>query len=175
MPGASQPQVLIDGCPLRWPKFEIKDAVFEGEARTNTADSLVPFIIVFAVSGQSYSIQNTCNLDSGLFIFYFLYRMDINIEEAMSQAPQGSPYALLAKTFRYVEADGWDSARIFWMLSNGTLKTTDRKTKDIFGSLDTNVFRFIKQTQRYLRTATCARANCSERERLIINTEVSVS
>jgi hypothetical protein len=175
LPGSSQPQVLIDSCVLRWPKFEIKSAVFESNARKTMSDTIADFIFILTVLDQSYSIVNTCNLDCGLFIFYYLYRMEITIEEAMSQAPQGSPYALLRRTFQYVQANGWDTARIFWLLSNRILKPTDRKIKNLFGSLDTNVFRFIKQTQRYSRKATCARANCPHRERLLINTELCVS
>ena len=91
VPGASQPQVLINGCPLRWPKFEIKNAIFEGEARTTISNTIVAFITIRTVLDRSYSILNTCNLDSGLFIFYYLYRIEPTIEEAMAQAPRGSP------------------------------------------------------------------------------------
>ena len=132
-------------------------------------------IFTLATLDQSYSVANTCNLDCGLFVFYFLYRMEITIEEAMSQAPQESPYALLRKTFQYAEKEGWNVARVFWLLSNHILKTSDRKIKNLFGSLDENVFRYIKQNQRYSRKATCARSNCSQKERILINTELCLS
>ncbi|CAF1061264.1 unnamed protein product [Rotaria sordida] len=44
------PEVLIDGHLMRWPRFGIKEAIFRG---------------------RSYTLTNTCHIDSALFALYF--------------------------------------------------------------------------------------------------------
>ncbi|CAF4197264.1 unnamed protein product [Rotaria sordida] len=44
------PEVLIDGHLMRWPRFGIKEAIFRG---------------------RSYTLTNTCPIDSALFALYF--------------------------------------------------------------------------------------------------------
>jgi hypothetical protein len=83
-------------------------------------------------------------------------------------------YTILSRTLRLVDQDGWDVARICWLLENKILKSSDHKVKDLFGSMDRNVFRLIKARQQYSRRRVCTRANCPRREHTLINTELCI-
>lgn len=168
---SSQSETIIDGYILRWPKFQIHNAIFEGKLFTIAVCSVVENIL--AIKGQSYSIANTCNVDSGLFVLYYLYRTDVTFTQDILDAPGDSPCVLLRKTFDLVETEGWDIARIFWLLTNNRIKKSGRKIKNIFGSLDENVFRTIKRQQRYSFTKVCSRPECKQKKRTTINTELS--
>jgi hypothetical protein len=89
-------------------------------------------------------------------------------------APATSPYSTLVKVFSIVEKEGWDAARISWLLNFNILKSTDRQPKSLFGSVDNQVFCFIKDAQRYTRKITCSRLDCTERERNYLNTELDI-
>ncbi|CAF4084279.1 unnamed protein product, partial [Rotaria sordida] len=77
-----QPETIVDGCKLRWPKFEMNNVLFEG---------------------QSYSLILTCPVDTALFALYFVYKTDINLADEFDNAPESSPYSTLVKTFQ----QGW--------------------------------------------------------------------
>ncbi|CAF0970624.1 unnamed protein product [Didymodactylos carnosus] len=146
-----QSETIIDGYTIQWPKFQIRNALFQG---------------------QSYPINNTCNADSALFALYVLYRTDLNIAEELINASEKSPYGALYKTFHLVETQGWDAARINWLLTHNRLKTSDRQTKSMFGSLDEDVFCFIKGQQRHSSTIICSRPECKGRKRTVTSTEL---
>ena len=124
--------------------------------------------------GQTYSISNTCKIDSGLFILFYLYKTDEEVAEAIDVDDPKSPYSILRQTFQYVDTDGWDVARIYWLLTNKILKPSDRNMKNLFGSMDENVFRFVKEKQRYARTVLCTREECRRKKRIIENTELFI-
>lgn len=121
-----------------------------------------------------YSLTNTCSIDSALFCLYFLYKTDDNIAGEFDSASVTSPYATLAKLFYIVEKEGWDAARIFWLLNFDILQVSDRQPKDIFGSLDERVFCFIKNEQRHSNDITCSRTECTERRREYSTTELRI-
>ncbi len=73
-----------------------------------------------------------------------MYRTDINIAGEFDEAPSTSSYSILVRIFRLVEKEGWDAACISWLLHFHLLKTTDRHPKSLFGSVDEQVFCFIK-------------------------------
>ena len=70
--------------------------------------------------------------------------------EAIDVDDPKSPYSILRQTFQDVDTDGWDVARIYWLLINKILKPSDRNMKNLFGSMDENVFRFVKEQQRII-------------------------
>ncbi len=123
--------------------------------------------------GRSYTLTLTCPTDSALFALYFIYRTDINISEEMKNAPETSPYSRLVRTFRIVENEGWDAARISWLLTHRILKTSDRE-KSLFDSVDEQVFSFSKCAQRHSRSIEYSRLLCKERKRNYTTTEIDI-
>jgi hypothetical protein len=89
----------------------------------------------------------------------------------MDDAPETSPYSTLVKTFRIAENEGWDAARISWLLKFNLLKTSDR-TKCLFGSVDEQVFCFLKDQQLHSSTITCTNLDCTKKERNLLSTDI---
>jgi hypothetical protein len=102
-----------------------------------------------------------------------LYRTDINIADEFDNASDTSPYSTLVKIFHIVEKEGWDAARISWLLTHRILKTSDRK-KSLFGSIDEQVFCFLKQAQRHSVKIECSRLQCKEKQRNYTTTELDL-
>ncbi|CAF2096636.1 unnamed protein product [Rotaria magnacalcarata] len=149
----SHPEIMIDGCAIRWPKFQIKNALFEG---------------------NSYSLNLTCPLDTGLLVLYFIYQTDTDIEGEIDESPRSSQYSILAQTFKLANREGWDAARIYWLLNHNILKRTDRKEKSLFGAVDEQVFSFLREQQKYTGRITCSRSDCIKRVRQVSSTELMI-
>jgi hypothetical protein len=81
---------------------------------------------------------------------------------------------MLIETFRIVETEGWDAARLAWLLHFNVLKSIDQQPINLFGSPDAQVFSFIKDEQRYSYTCTCTRPDCKENERIFTSTELQI-
>ncbi|UJR12328.1 hypothetical protein I4U23_016505 [Adineta vaga] len=94
-----------------------------------------------------------------------------NMRDEMENALPSSPYSILLSTFRIVEKEGWDAARISWLLKFNLLKTSDR-AKSLFGSVDELVFCFLKNSQRHSTTITCTNPDCTNRKRVISASEI---
>jgi hypothetical protein len=54
-----------------------------------------------------------------------VYRPGINVVDEFDNAPNTSLYSTLVEVFHIVEKDGWNSARIGWLLTHRILKTSD--------------------------------------------------
>ena len=130
--------------------------------------------IIFCFQGRTYTLTLTCPTDSALFILYFIYRTDIDVADEFDTAPKTSPYSTLTNTFRLAEKEGWDAARISWLLTFNVLKTSER-TKLLFGAVDEQVFCFIKNEQRHSTTITCTNLDCTDKERNYSTTELTLS
>ncbi len=109
-----------------------------------------------------------------MFALYFIYRTDINIAVEFESAPNSSSYSTLVKIFRIVETEGWDAARIAWLLHFNLLKSTDRQPISLFGSPDAQVFSFVKDEQRFSYTCSCTRPDCIQKERIFTSTELEI-
>lgn len=99
---------------------------------------------------------------------------DEDVSFEIKEAPASSSYATLVKTFNIVEKDGWDAARVYWLLNFKVLKTTEQKSKDLFGSVDELVFSFLKDRQRYSSDIICLRPDCIRKERKVTSTELDI-
>ncbi|CAF1401383.1 unnamed protein product [Rotaria magnacalcarata] len=149
----SNPEIIISGFALKWPTFEIKNVMY---------------------TGQAYTLYNTCAIDSALFSLYFIYVTDEIISSELKEAADSSPYATLTKTFNIVEKEGWDAARIYWLLKCNILKTAGRLTRDLFGSVDELAFSFLKSRQRHSNEIICLRSDCPKKERKCTSTELDI-
>jgi len=102
-----------------------------------------------------------------------LYRTDIDISDEFNNAPSGSPYSILVDTFSLVEKEGWDTARLSWLLTHGILKTSNRE-KDLYGSVDVQVFCFLKYAQSYSCEIECSRLQCKNRKSIFTTTQLNI-
>ncbi|CAF2103525.1 unnamed protein product [Rotaria magnacalcarata] len=149
----SNPEITISGFTLKWPTFEIKNVMY---------------------TGQAYTLYNTCAIDSALFSLYFIYVTDEIISSELKEAAESSPYATLIKTFNIVEKEGWDVARIYWLLKCNILKTTGRLMRDLFGSVDELVSSFLKSRQRHSNEIIYSRPDCTKKERKCTSTDLTI-
>ena len=78
---------------------------------------------------------------------------------------------MLVKVFRIAETEGWDAARLSWLHTNGILEKFARK-ESLFGSIDDQVFRFLKREQHYYQRAECSRVQCKKRKRNFTTSEL---
>ncbi len=103
-----------------------------------------------------------------------MYRTDSEIADEFNCAPETSPYSTLVKTFELVEKKGWDIARLNWLLSFNIVKPTDPQTISLFGSVDEQVFCFIKNLQRHSYETVCSRVDCTEKVINRTTTELNI-
>lgn len=100
--------------------------------------------------------------------------IDETISSELKEAPELSPYTTLINTFNIAEKEGWDVARIYWLMECKILKTTDRLPKNMFGSVDELVFSFLKSQQRHSNEIICSRPDCPKKERKYASTELDI-
>ncbi len=106
-----------------------------------------------------------------MFVLYFIYKTDINISEELNNAPETSVYATLVKVFRIAEEEGWNIARLSWLNEIGILGEFAAK-ESLFGSIDSQVFDFLKHQQHHSYDIECSRAECKKRHRQHKKTEL---
>lgn len=126
------------------------------------------------MQGHTYSLTNTCPIDSALFALYFIYVTDETISSEFKEAPESSPYSTLVKTFNIVETEGWDAARIYWLINFNILKTNHGKSKDLYGSVDEVVCNFLKILQSYTTDIICSRSDCVQKQRKTTSAELCI-
>ena len=108
-----------------------------------------------------------------MFALYFIYKIDLDLADAFENAPLTSSYRTLLKVFQIVENEGWDIARLTWLHMNGILDKYAQNA-DLFGSVDSQVFRFIKEQQRYSYQTECFRHECKLKNRHSSSTELTI-
>ena len=122
---------------------------------------------------RSYTLTNTCPIDSALFALYFIYRTDTNIASVLDSTPLTSPYSTLVKVFRIVETDGSDAARQSWLYAHGILEKF-AQNENLFGSVDKQVFQLLKSERHYSYEIECLRAECKKKKRNHTSTELAL-
>lgn len=116
--------------------------------------------------GQSYSITNTCPLDTGLFMLYHAYKSSGLDFQYLFESDRLPVYTTMRRTFQLVETDGWDSARLFWLLTHGLLKNkTQNGEYDLENTITEIVFRFVQSIQIFTITSMCSCAACPKQYR----------
>jgi hypothetical protein len=103
-----------------------------------------------------------------------MFRTESNIQNIILNSGR-EPFLSLRKTFALVESDGWDEARLYWLATKGLLSRQQSSRLNVYGSVDGNVLRFIKNPlQLYEKKSVCSRQNCPTRERNIINGDLAL-
>ncbi|CAF1459793.1 unnamed protein product [Adineta steineri] len=163
--------ITIEQCSLIWPTFGINNKAFEG---TVLILCLVLKNIDCLFSGRTYSVTNTCNIDSPLFAIYVTFRTESAIQNIILNS-ENEPFLSLRKTFALVESDGWDEARLYWLTTHNILIHQKSNKYNIYGSIDANVSCFIKNpVQLYKNMSVCSRQDCPKRERLATSSDLTI-
>ncbi|CAF1551900.1 unnamed protein product [Adineta ricciae] len=109
-------------------------------------------------------LTNTCSIDSALFAIYVIFWTESSIKSVILNS-ETEPFLSLRKTFALVESNGWDEAKLYWLTSHSILTHQQSNQYNIYGSVDNNVLRFIKNpVQLYKNKSICSRQDCSTRE-----------
>ena len=140
----------IGDLKLPWPRYNIKSKLYNGTV---------------------YTIQNTCSLDSVLFVYYFIFKTaSTSIINLFNRG--GDPiYHIVNKTMELVEANGWDVARLHWLTANyrlpdntNTTNATNNKSYDLFGTVDGNAYRYLRAMQTHVWSTECLAIDCPKRK-----------
>jgi hypothetical protein len=103
-----------------------------------------------------------------------MFRTESNIQNIILHSEK-EPFQSLRKTFALVESDGWDEARLFWLINQGLLSRQQSNDHNVFGSVDRNALRFIKNpVQLYESKSVCSRQDCPTRERNTTNGDLAL-
>lgn len=141
----------IGNIQLTWPRFGIKNAVFNGEI---------------------FSVTNTCPIDTGLFILYHAYKTANQAFRAIFENGTLSCFAKLRQTFTLVETDGWTTARLYWLCTHQLLQQRNEDSLyNIENTLTEMVFRFVQPMQAYTIRSKCSCSQCPKpiRERTSVD------
>ena len=162
---------MIDQCSLTWPTFGITKTIFESfiflpPLIENTSHQLF--------SGRTYSVTNTCNIDAPLFAIYVIF----STESVANHIALNSPNELflsLRKTLSLAESDGWNEARLYWLISNGILDHQSHSDHNAYGSVDGNFLRFVKNpAQLHQNRIIYSREDCPTHERTIRSADIDL-
>ncbi|CAF0763660.1 unnamed protein product [Didymodactylos carnosus] len=151
---------LVEKETISWPdmpKYSIKNAVF---------------------NGRKYSVINTCPLDSGLFVLYYAYISYSDEFRALFDRETKLIYSNLRKTFQLVGSDGWDIARLYWLNIHKRLNSSvvnSNNQYNLFGTVDENVFGYVRTMQEYENSSNCLCEDCPRRTRTLISTDIALN
>ena len=117
-----------------WPPYGIKNATYRN---------------------QTFSIINTCPIDTGLLALYHAYKTGTDAFRNIFQSDTLHAYTLLRHTFQLIESDGWTIARLYWLMEKNLLTTKTRDGQyDIKNTNDEVVFQFTKPMQTFSLKST---------------------
>ena len=127
---------------LSWPKFTIQSTLF---------------------NGTIYTITNTCALDSVLFVYYFIFRTASTFQRNLFKQGSDLIYHILNKTVQLIDSKEWNIARLYWLTANNRLSldanttdTTVSRSHDIFGTVDQNVYQYLRAMQIHIFSTECS-------------------
>jgi hypothetical protein len=135
----------IGSIPLPWPQFKIVDTIY---------------------MSKKYTVTNTCSLDSALFIFYHSYKTGGSTFQQLFEMNTTHYHTSLRKLFKLVESDGWNIARLHWLVSNNLLNEMNFDDEfDVRDTLFENVLQFVRPMQMYNIKSECSCMMCPKRIR----------
>jgi hypothetical protein len=126
-------------------------------------------------AGRTYSVTNACNIDAPLFAIHVIFSTESIVNDIILNS-LNQPFLSLRKTLSLAESDGWDVARLYWLISNGVLDHQSYNDHNAYGSVDGNFLRFIKNpAQLRQHRSICSRWDCPTRERTIKSADIGVT
>lgn len=148
----------IDDVSLLWPRYNIKSTMF---------------------NGTLYTITNTCAMDSVLFVYYFILKTASTL--FIDQFNRGSDriYHIIKKTMGLVDTNGWNVARLYWLTANhrlsddsNTARSTTEKSYDLFGTVDTNAYQYLRAMQMHVYSTECSSVDCPKQKQTKRNSDI---
>lgn len=135
--------MVVDNLNLKWPRYGIREQVFAGE---------------------TYSVIQTCSVDTGLFAMYHAYKARSNTFRELFEDELVDSVVTLREVFKRVEQDGWDVARLYWLVRHNllTLENFDGKY-NMENTLTNAVFQFVKPMQEFDVRSECMCTVCPKR------------
>jgi hypothetical protein len=144
----------IGNLQLRWPRYGIKDATYEGD---------------------QFTVFNTCPLDTGLFTLYNAFEANSNEFRDLFNNENLPALNLLRCTFRIVDTNGWTNARLFWLIENDLLQMKNFDGEyDIENTLNHIVFQFVQPIQMYPLKSKCSCKLCPKRIRQTTSIDIAL-
>jgi len=150
----------IGNIALPWPRYNIKSTLFNG--------------IV-------YTINNTCSVDSVLFVYYLIFKTASTLIKNLFSNGSDSIYSILNKTMQLVDTNGWDIARLYWLKTNNRLlantnaaSSTTTYRQDLFGMVDDNAYRYLRAMQTYIYSTECTATDCPKRKQSRTGAEIAL-
>jgi hypothetical protein len=130
---------------LPWPQYKITNTVY---------------------MNKNYTVTNTCSLDAALFVFYHSYKTSSSAFQALVQSDTTKYHSALKKLIDFVDNAGWDTARLYWLVSNKLLnKKNNAGEFDVKDTIYENVLQFIRPMQMYNIISECSCTVCPKRIR----------
>jgi hypothetical protein len=125
---------------LTWPPYGINDALY---------------------AGQSFTIVNTCPIDTGLFVLYHAYKSSTDNFRNLFDIDTHEICTFLRRTFQIIESKGWTDARLYWLTEKNLLRNkTKHGQYDLKNTMDEVVFKFLKPMQTYPLKSKCTCSVC---------------
>ncbi|CAF3910793.1 unnamed protein product [Rotaria sp. Silwood1] len=125
--------------------------------------------------GKRYSASNTCSLDSSLFLLYYIYKSSSNYFRSLFNQNL-LVCEQLRKTFEFVETDGWDIARLYWITIHSTHSDKNNRVQhhDLYATADNNVFQYVRELQKHVIKSTCRSSDCPKLERVKHSVDIAM-
>ncbi len=144
----------VGSITLSWPQYKIPETIY---------------------MNKKYTVTNTCSLDAALFAFYYCYKTSSSEFQKLFDVETTSCHSALRKLFKLVDNDGWNIARLYWLLSNNLLKTiNDDGVFDVEHTLYENVLQFVRPMQMYNIKSKCSCSVCPKRIRESKSIDISL-
>jgi hypothetical protein len=139
---------------LTWPKYKINNGVY---------------------ANQSFSITNTCPVDTGLFVLYHAYKAGTDEFRNLFENNALDAFTALRRTFEYVETDNWTTARLYWLVRHQLLDMKDDNgTYNLFNTLTKIVFDFVRPMQQFEIKSQCTCIACPKRYRQHLSFDIAL-
>ena len=106
--------------------------------------------------------------------FTFIFSTESIVNDIILNCPN-EPFLSLRKTLSLAESDGWDEARLYWLISNGIPNQQSYNDHNAYGSVDGNFLRSINNpAQLHQHRSICSRLDCPTRERTIKSADIGI-
>jgi hypothetical protein len=145
----------IGGISLSWPQYKISSCMY---------------------MKKRYTVTNTCSIDAALFVFYHCYKTGSSAFRQLFETDITPCHTALRKVFELVDSDGWDIARLHWLISHNLLnKMTRDGVFDIEDTIYENALQFVRPMQMYNIKSECSCVMCPKRFQLNKSIDISLS
>ena len=139
---------------LTWPRYKVCDGVY---------------------AEQTFSIINTCSVDTGLFILYHAYKAGTEKFRNLFETDVLDAFISFRRTFQYVDNDNWTTARLYWLVRHELLDKQDgENVYDLLNTMTHVVFNFVRPAQTFEINLECRCVACPKRRRQYLSSNITL-